>query len=178
MQKRIPVSKKVRFEVFKRDAFTCGYCGATPPGVVLELDHIQPVSKGGGNEIDNLITSCFDCNRGKSDQLLSSIPATLIEKTKIEKERELQLKEYKKLKTNIKRRQTKDIKKIESVFIEFFPEYSFTVKFKSNVKQQFLQELDAESLCENMEIACSKIDEPDDAIKYFCGINWNIIKGR
>lgn len=178
MQKRIPVSKKVRFEAFKRDAFTCGYCGATPPGVVLELDHIQPVSKGGGNEIDNLITSCFDCNRGKSDQLLSSIPATLIEKTKIEKETELQLKEYKKLKSSIKRRQARDIKKIESVFIGFFPGYHFSVKFKSNIKQQFLPKLDAELLSEHMEKACSKIDDPDEAIKYFCGINWNVIKGR
>jgi 5-methylcytosine-specific restriction endonuclease McrA len=60
---RIPVSKKTRFDVFKRDFFTCQYCGLTPPAAVLEIDHIHPVSKGGKNGIDNLITSCFDCNR-------------------------------------------------------------------------------------------------------------------
>lgn len=69
--KRISISKKNRFEVFKRDSFTCQYCGKSSPEVVLEVDHIKPVSKGGDNEIINLITSCFDCNRGKSDKELS-----------------------------------------------------------------------------------------------------------
>lgn len=68
---RKPISKKLRFEVFKRDGFTCQYCGKSAPEVVLEVDHIKPVSKGGTNDILNLITSCFECNRGKSDKLLN-----------------------------------------------------------------------------------------------------------
>lgn len=70
MTKRKPLSKRIRFEVFKRDSFTCQYCGAQPPGVVLECDHIKPVANGGGNSMENLITSCEECNRGKSDKLL------------------------------------------------------------------------------------------------------------
>lgn len=66
--KRKTLTKKVRFEVFKRDSFKCQYCGAAAPEVLLEVDHITPVSKGGTNEILNLITSCFDCNRGKSSR--------------------------------------------------------------------------------------------------------------
>lgn len=65
------LSKKLRFEVFKRDSFTCQYCGEMAPGVVLEVDHIHPKSKGGEDDILNLITSCFDCNRGKRDNKLS-----------------------------------------------------------------------------------------------------------
>jgi hypothetical protein len=65
MSKRKAISKKVRFEVFKRDAFTCQYCGKAAPDVILHVDHIEPVSKGGGNDILNLITSCADCNGGK-----------------------------------------------------------------------------------------------------------------
>ncbi len=61
MNKRKSLSKKIRFEVFKKDSFTCQYCGSTPPSTVLEIDHINPVSLGGDNSIDNLITSCFDC---------------------------------------------------------------------------------------------------------------------
>jgi CRISPR/Cas system Type II protein with McrA/HNH and RuvC-like nuclease domain len=72
MAKRKGISKKVRFEVFKRDSFTCQYCGRKSPDIVLEIDHIKPVSKGGNNGILNLITSCFDCNRGKSDRELST----------------------------------------------------------------------------------------------------------
>lgn len=68
---RIPISKKIRFEVFKRDQFTCQYCGRMAPDVILEVDHIDPVAEGGTNDIMNLITSCRDCNRGKGKNKLS-----------------------------------------------------------------------------------------------------------
>ncbi len=64
-KRAIPLS--TRFEVFKRDKFTCQYCGKKPPDVTLEVDHIIATSKGGKTTLGNLKTSCFDCNRGKSD---------------------------------------------------------------------------------------------------------------
>lgn len=71
MAKRKGLSKRTRFEIFKRDSFTCQYCGRQSPDVVLQVDHIQPVAKGGGNDFLNLITSCLECNSGKSDRVLS-----------------------------------------------------------------------------------------------------------
>jgi len=68
--KRTPISKTLRFEVFKRDSFTCQYCGKMAPDVILEVDHINPVKRGGKNDILNLITSCKDCNRGKGARLI------------------------------------------------------------------------------------------------------------
>jgi len=65
MAQRRAISKRVRFEVFKRDSFTCQYCGKCAPDVILELDHIVPLAEGGDNEITNLVTSCHDCNAGK-----------------------------------------------------------------------------------------------------------------
>jgi hypothetical protein len=70
MAKRKGLSKKTRFEVFKRDSFTCQYCGKAAPDVVLQCDHIAPVAKGGEDDIMNLVTSCTDCNAGKSDRTL------------------------------------------------------------------------------------------------------------
>jgi len=64
------ISKRLRFEVFKRDDFTCQYCGAQPPKVVLEVDHMHPVAEGGTGDAENLITSCDKCNRGKGKKLL------------------------------------------------------------------------------------------------------------
>jgi hypothetical protein len=69
--KRKGISKKVRFEVFKRDNFKCQYCGKCAPEAILNVDHIHPVSQGGEDDMMNYITSCFDCNSGKSDRLLS-----------------------------------------------------------------------------------------------------------
>lgn len=74
-QEREPISKRLRFEVFKRDAFTCQYCGKKSPDVILEVDHIEPVSKGGKNTMLNLVTSCKECNSGKSNIRLSDTSA-------------------------------------------------------------------------------------------------------
>lgn len=71
MAKREPITKKMRFEVFKRDKFTCQYCGRMAPDVILEVDHIKPVAAGGKTEMINLVTSCRDCNRGKGKRELS-----------------------------------------------------------------------------------------------------------
>lgn len=71
MAERKPISKKMRFEVFKRDNFTCQYCGRHAPDVVLECDHIKPVFDGGKNTLLNLVTSCMECNRGKGKRRLS-----------------------------------------------------------------------------------------------------------
>lgn len=67
------VSVRTRFEVFKRDEFTCQYCGRRSPDVVLEVDHIMPVAIGGTDDPMNLQTSCWDCNRGKSDVPLREV---------------------------------------------------------------------------------------------------------
>jgi len=60
-----PIPQKIRFEILKRDNFTCQYCGKKSPDVELEVDHIEPYSKTKNNNPDNLITSCKNCNRGK-----------------------------------------------------------------------------------------------------------------
>ncbi len=78
--KKKPLSKKIRFEVFKRDQFKCQYCGSSAPDVVLHVDHINPVSKGGDNDLLNLITSCEPCNNGKRARLLDD--KSVVEKQK------------------------------------------------------------------------------------------------
>lgn len=65
------ISKSVRFSVLERDSFRCRYCGAGPDNAELHIDHVVPVSVGGGNDMENLVTACANCNLGKSDLLLS-----------------------------------------------------------------------------------------------------------
>lgn len=67
---RESISPSLRFKILNRDKYTCQYCGGKAPEVELEIDHIQPVSYGGLSEENNLITSCKDCNQGKSNKFV------------------------------------------------------------------------------------------------------------
>lgn len=60
------VSKRLRFEILRRDNHTCRYCGASAPGVKLTVDHVVPEALGGRDEPENLVTACEPCNSGKS----------------------------------------------------------------------------------------------------------------
>jgi len=69
IKQREPVGLSKRYAVMKRDGFQCVLCGATGVDAKLEIDHIVPVTAYGSNDIDNLRTLCFKCNRGKRDQI-------------------------------------------------------------------------------------------------------------
>jgi len=60
------VSKRLRFEILRRDGFACRYCGATGSDSELHVDHVVPEALGGADEPTNLVTACADCNRGKA----------------------------------------------------------------------------------------------------------------
>jgi len=67
---RTPISKKLRFEILKRDNFSCRYCGARVPDAQLVVDHLIPIKAGGTDDYFNLVAACFDCNSGKSGRKL------------------------------------------------------------------------------------------------------------
>ena len=73
-EQRMLMTKKLRMFVKERDNFTCCTCGNSThvePNLLLEIDHIIPVSKGGHTAEENLQTLCWKCNRSKSDKILS-----------------------------------------------------------------------------------------------------------
>lgn len=59
-------TKRARYEILRRDNFTCRYCGAKAPDVQFQVDHVNPLALGGLTTPENAITACADCNRGKS----------------------------------------------------------------------------------------------------------------
>ncbi|MCX5584235.1 HNH endonuclease [Streptomyces erythrochromogenes] len=66
------VSKRLRYEILRRDNHTCRYCGASAPDVPLRVDHVTPVALGGTDTPDNLVASCEPCNSGKSSATVDS----------------------------------------------------------------------------------------------------------
>lgn len=72
-EQRTLMTKKLREFIKIRDNFTCCNCGNSThvePNLLLEIDHIIPVAKGGRTVEDNLQTLCWKCNRTKSDKLI------------------------------------------------------------------------------------------------------------
>lgn len=72
MRKRI--SQNTRQAIFSRDKFECQYCGAHDD---LTIDHIVPLTQGGTNEDDNLITACVSCNSYKGTLTLEELAKKL-----------------------------------------------------------------------------------------------------
>ncbi len=118
--KRKTIGNKVRFEVFKRDSFTCQYCGKGVPDVVLEVDHINPVKEGGDNNILNLITSCKECNSGKGARKLNDHSLLKIEKQKLTElnEKRIQLEEMMRWRHELMDLEETQVAKIDQVLGE------------------------------------------------------------
>ena len=67
---RSKMTKELRVAILRRDNWTCQICGNSKfkePNLLLEVDHIIPIAKGGKTEPNNLQTLCWKCNRKKSD---------------------------------------------------------------------------------------------------------------
>lgn len=67
-----------RRNVYRRDRFTCQYCGARPPIEDLTVDHVEPKSRGGKTCWTNCVLSCVKCNRRKSSRTLAEAGVRLL----------------------------------------------------------------------------------------------------
>ena len=64
-------SREVRFtrrNIFYRDRNRCQYCGRVFPQRELNLDHVVPISRGGGSGWENVVCACIRCNTRKSNR--------------------------------------------------------------------------------------------------------------
>jgi len=64
--------------LFRRDRFTCLYCGEVLPRGLLTRDHVQPLSRGGRDNWENVVTACRSCNQHKDNRLLDEIGMRLL----------------------------------------------------------------------------------------------------
>jgi 5-methylcytosine-specific restriction endonuclease McrA len=58
-----------RRNIFKRDHYTCQYCGSQPGSEELSIDHVVPRSRGGQSSWENCVLACIACNKRKADRL-------------------------------------------------------------------------------------------------------------
>lgn len=186
------VSVRVRFEVFKRDRFACSYCGNHPPDVLLEVDHVIPRAAGGTDEMENLVTACWDCNRGKSDRLLDEgdRPAVSPKTVAAMQERLEQAKAYVEL--------LSQLSGVTDAMHDHIIDY-WAKAFDARVEErdggavwvlpggawpnhatlrQFLRELDMDQILGAVDAAASKVGANRGNDRYFYAICWRLIRDR
>jgi hypothetical protein len=174
MTTRVAVSKRVRFDVFKRDGFSCQYCGSVPPEVVLEIDHLVPVAEGGGNEETNLITSCFACNRGKGATPLTVAPESLADRAARIEELEAQLAGYRAIAMAREARIEADFWDIVDILTGQRQETSHEI---FNAIKRFLEKLPIDEVMDAASVARAFRTYSDRRrFKYFCGVCWRKIR--
>jgi DNA-directed RNA polymerase subunit RPC12/RpoP len=173
---RKQVSKKLRFEIFKRDGFVCQYCGATPPGSVLHVDHIIPVALGGKNDQDNLITSCESCNLGKHATPLSSVPESLLNKSERIAEQEAQIKGYNAVLQERAWRIESEAWDVARA-LECNPKLESYSRANLMSIKKFLERLPLQDVIDSAETAVGRhIYSKNRTFTYFCGICWSKIR--
>jgi len=157
--RRKPISKSVRFEVFKRDSFTCQYCGAVAPEVVLHVDHLTPVSKGGDNDLMNLVTSCAGCNHGKSDRKLDDNSAVQKQRRQLEQlaERREQLEMMLKWRDGLKELDNFEADSVSEA-LNKMTGFTLNPKGKAHVKK-LIAKYDLGKVLRALDIACDRYVE-------------------
>lgn len=71
------IPKKLRHDVYKRDRWTCVFCGLVFPADELTIDHLIPLALGGTDDVTNYATSCRSCNQRKAAMSLTEFASML-----------------------------------------------------------------------------------------------------
>lgn len=187
------IGVKTRLEVLKRDRFTCSYCGAHPPDVLLEIDHVIPRAAGGSDDMENLVTACWDCNRGKGDRLLDEggRPAVSAKTVAQMEERLEQAKAYVELLNQLSN--VADVM-VDRVTEEWARAFGATVVEepggavyhlsgggtwpKEATIRQFLREMELDEIFGAIDTAASRVGDARGNDRYFYAICWRIIRER
>jgi hypothetical protein len=185
----------VRFEVFKRDNFTCRYCGRRSPDVLLEVDHIIPRAAGGTDDLENLTTSCWDCNHGKGGRLLEegSAPAVTQRAVDEAQERAEQARAYAEAVQANRQLMDRFQDMVNQHWADSFGADTEETKegthwtFKSTYGRfpkdgsirRILRRLPVEDMLEAIDITSSRFHSASaDAERYFFGVCWSKVTER
>jgi hypothetical protein len=177
------LSKRQRFEVFKRDRFSCQYCGKSPPAVILEADHIVPLAEGGEDHERNLLTACQDCNRGKAAVPLSMVPRSLADQSKERQERQEQTRAYNDLLLELREAEINSVRRLWQHWTANcgWAEGTHADRDREQTLKTFLRRLPEAEILDSIDIAFVRMPPhwphyDDKTWRYFCGVCWKKIK--
>lgn len=161
------VSKRLRFEVMKRDGHTCRYCGTSAAdGAKLTIDHVRPSALGGGDEPSNLVTACVDCNAGKSstspdEQVVEDVALDALRWSKAVKAASTDRKRYR-----------RKVVTAQKAVAAIWPHNSLPTDWTASVERFVTAGLDKDDLEFFMTKAIGGGRSYDHAWRYFCKVCW------
>jgi pyruvate/2-oxoglutarate dehydrogenase complex dihydrolipoamide acyltransferase (E2) component len=176
MATRKSLSKRLRFEIFKRDGFRCIYCGATPMQKALHVDHVVAVADGGGDTPENLVTACADCNLGKGAVPLERKKLATPVATEADEDHADQIREYLRLQREIQGARKEAVNAIADYWEERIG--GMTVAMYDRLLQ-LIAEWPYQKLIEAIDITARKLGTPgqefdgrgaENQARYFHGI--------
>lgn len=169
------VSKRLRFEILRRDNYTCRYCGITAGETELHVDHVVPVALGGKNEPTNLVTACEPCNTGKSSIAPDASLVADIEEKALLWDRALAVATRRRLAELDDQRQL-----IEWFESEWIFRHDFTAPipddWEASVLQFAAQGLPVQEIDDAINIAYAAPVKPESMWRYFCGVCWRKVE--
>ena len=174
------ITKRMRFEVLRRDSFTCRYCGQSAPDVKLHVDHVRPAALGGDDSAENLVTACIDCNAGKAS---APLDAEKVADVRNENMRWRGALEAAALDMEAETAAHSDrIDQFKAAFADewigtWLADVRIPVDWEQSLQTFCLRGLSLALMCDAVQITAERKDLPEKSLwPYFCGVCWNRIR--
>lgn len=172
------VSRRLRFEVLRRDGYACRYCGSKAPEVELTVDHVVPVALGGSDEPSNLVAACRDCNAGKSSVPADSRLVADVEQDALRWARAMSLAAEKQAKSRL------ELEVQYEAFVAHWPDdtdptcFGAPSTWRESVERFLSSGLSQEELAECVGVALRSPARNGNVWRYFCGVAWRRLNER
>lgn len=162
------VSKRTRYEVLRRDDFTCRYCRSKDNE--LHVDHVTPVSLGGDDRPTNLVAACKDCNLGKASSSPNAESVTQV------REDAARWSAAMKVAAKVMAEEVDTFADYEAAFYSGWPQYRYVPKgIEGTLVALYHAGLPAEHIEDVARIAGGNSGVLDRAA-YFAGICWKRVR--
>lgn len=178
------VSKRLRFEILRRDQFKCRYCGTVAAERELRVDHVIPEALGGSSDPSNLAAACEPCNTGKTSVAIDGPVVDDVARDALRWARAMEIAAAGQRAT----REERDAHR--HAFLDKWNGWSYEwrgekqymplpTEWPDSVDAFIRAGLDDSDLDEAIDIAMAKKHiKMDSLFRYFCGICWRMIEER
>lgn len=174
------ISKRLRFEILRRDNHTCRYCGASAPDVKLTVDHVTPEALGGRTEPANLVAACEACNSGKSSIAPDAAVVADVNSDALRWSRALEMA------AAVRRTHNEMRDGYVTHFEHLWSDWHVGVEklpvplddnWQSSVERFHDLNLPADEMARAIRVAMTNNRiAPDETFRYFCGICWSVLR--